>query len=38
MKVDAYSHILPRPYFDVMRQHVKDPGALKRWLDSVYAV
>ena len=33
MKIDAYSHILPRRYFDVMRQHVKDPGALKRWLD-----
>lgn len=33
MKIDAYSHILPRPYFDVMRRHVADPGALKRWLE-----
>lgn len=32
-KLDAYSHILPRPYFDTMRRYVKDPGALKRWLD-----
>lgn len=32
-KVDAFSHILPRRYFDVMRQHVADPRALKRWLD-----
>lgn len=32
-KMDAYSHILPRPYFDTMRRYVKDPGALKRWLD-----
>lgn len=33
MKIDAYSHILPRRYFDTMRSYVKDPGALKRWLD-----
>lgn len=33
MKIDAFSHILPRRYFDVMRQHVSDPRALKRWLD-----
>ncbi len=33
MKIDAFSHILPKRYFDVMRQHVPDPRALKRWLD-----
>ncbi|GAA4769850.1 amidohydrolase family protein [Microbacterium gilvum] len=33
MKIDAFSHILPRRYFDVMQQHVADPRALKRWLD-----
>jgi predicted TIM-barrel fold metal-dependent hydrolase len=33
VKIDAFSHILPRRYFDVMTQHVSDPGALKRWLE-----
>ncbi len=33
MKIDGFSHILPRRYFDEMRRHVTDPGALKRWLD-----
>lgn len=33
MKIDAFSHILPRRYFEVMREHVRDPRALKRWLD-----
>ncbi|WP_458780566.1 amidohydrolase family protein [Arthrobacter sp. D3-16] len=33
MKIDAFSHILPRRYFDEMCRHVTDPGALKRWLD-----
>jgi predicted TIM-barrel fold metal-dependent hydrolase len=33
MKLDAFSHILPRRYFDVMQKYVSDPGALKRWLD-----
>ncbi|MCP2636137.1 amidohydrolase [Microbacterium sp. HD4P20] len=33
MKIDAFSHILPRRYFDVMQKHVTDPRALKRWLD-----
>lgn len=33
MKIDAFSHILPRRYFEVMQQHVTDPRALKRWLD-----
>ena len=33
MKIDAFSHILPRRYFDVMREHVSDPKSLKRWLN-----
>lgn len=32
MKIDAFSHILPERYFDVMQTHVRDPRALKRWL------
>lgn len=33
MKIDAFSHILPRRYFDEMRTFVRDPGSLKRWLE-----
>lgn len=33
MKIDSYSHILPRRYFEVMRTHITDPDALKRWLE-----
>lgn len=33
MKIDAFSHILPRRYFDEMQRFVKDPGSLKRWLE-----
>jgi predicted TIM-barrel fold metal-dependent hydrolase len=33
MKIDAFSHILPRRYFEEMRRFVTDPGALKRWLE-----
>lgn len=33
MKIDAFSHILPRRYFEVMKQYVSDPRSLKRWLD-----
>ncbi|MFI6390804.1 amidohydrolase family protein [Nonomuraea sp. NPDC050540] len=33
MKIDAYSHILPAPYFERMRELAVDPGALKRWLE-----
>jgi len=33
LKIDAFSHILPRRYFDVMREHVSDPKSLKRWLN-----
>ncbi|TDD87844.1 amidohydrolase family protein [Actinomadura rubrisoli] len=32
MKIDAYSHILPQPYFERMRQ-IADPSAFKRWLE-----
>lgn len=32
-KIDVYSHILPPTYFSEMQKHVKDPGALKRWLE-----
>lgn len=32
-KIDVYSHILPPAYFAEMQKHVKDPGALKRWLE-----
>ncbi|MFI0449186.1 amidohydrolase family protein [Actinomadura sp. 6N118] len=33
MKVDAYSHILPAPYFERMRELAVNPRALKRWLE-----
>jgi hypothetical protein len=33
VKVDAYSHILPAPYFERMRELAVDPAALKRWLE-----
>lgn len=33
MKIDAFSHILPRRYFDVMREHATDPKSLTRWLN-----
>jgi aminocarboxymuconate-semialdehyde decarboxylase len=33
LKIDAFSHILPRRYFDVMREHAPDPKALTRWLN-----
>ncbi|UFU07003.1 amidohydrolase family protein [Ruania halotolerans] len=32
MKIDAFSHILPPRYFEVMQGMVRDPRALKRWL------
>ena len=31
-KIDSYSHILPRAYFDRMAELAKDKGAIKRWL------
>jgi predicted TIM-barrel fold metal-dependent hydrolase len=32
MKIDAYSHILPAPYFERMRE-LADPRLFKRWLE-----
>ncbi|MEJ3658470.1 amidohydrolase family protein [Actinomycetes bacterium KLBMP 9759] len=33
MKIDAYSHILPAPYFERMRELDLDQRALKRWFE-----
>lgn len=33
MKIDAYSHILPAPYFERMRELALDQRALKRWFE-----
>jgi predicted TIM-barrel fold metal-dependent hydrolase len=33
LKIDAFSHILPPHYFDVMREHATDPKSLTRWLN-----
>ncbi|MET8689969.1 amidohydrolase family protein [Streptomyces sp. NPDC004732] len=33
MKIDAYSHILPAPYFARMRELALDQGMFKRWLE-----
>lgn len=32
MKIDAYSHILPRTYFDRLVEIAPDKRAIKRWL------
>lgn len=32
-KIDSYSHIFPRAYFDRMAATAKDKGAIKRWLN-----
>ena len=32
MKIDAFSHIFPRSYFDKMVEIAPDKGAIKRWL------
>jgi aminocarboxymuconate-semialdehyde decarboxylase len=32
VKLDAYSHILPQPYFDLLGQIAPDKGAITRWL------
>lgn len=32
MKIDAYSHILPRASFDRLVEIAPDKGAIKRWL------
>jgi len=29
-KIDIYSHVLPTAYLDVVKQHCKDPGLVKR--------
>ena len=31
-KIDSYSHILPKKYFEKMSELAKDKGAIKRWL------
>ena len=30
MKIDIFNHVMPVPYLDMMKQHLKDPGILKR--------
>src|SRR6266542_1098464 len=30
MKIDIFNHIMPAPYLDMMKQHLKDQGMLKR--------
>src|SRR6266705_5017601 len=30
MKIDIYNHVMPVPYLDMMKQHLKDQGILKR--------
>jgi len=30
MKIDLYNHVMPMPYLDMMKQHLKDQGILKR--------
>src|SRR5258705_8805856 len=30
MKIDIYNHVMPAAYLDMMKQHLKDPGILKR--------
>src|SRR5258705_12148732 len=30
MKIDIYNHVMPTPYLEAMKQHLKDPGILKR--------
>jgi len=30
MKIDIFNHVMPLPYLDMMKQHLKDPGILKR--------
>lgn len=31
--IDAYSHILPQPYFELLGEIAPDKGAIKRWLN-----
>ena len=30
MKIDIFNHVMPVPYLDMMKLHLKDPGILKR--------
>jgi aminocarboxymuconate-semialdehyde decarboxylase len=30
MKIDIYNHVMPQAYLDMMKQHLKDQGILKR--------
>jgi uncharacterized protein len=30
MKIDIYNHVLPRAYLDLVKQHSKEPGIVKR--------
>jgi len=30
MKIDLFNHVMPLPYLDMMKLHLKDPGILKR--------
>jgi uncharacterized protein len=30
MKIDIFNHVMPLPYLDMMKQHLKDQGILKR--------
>jgi len=30
MKIDIFNHVMPAPYLDMMKQHLKDQGILKR--------
>jgi len=29
-KIDIYSHIMPRRYLELMKEHARDPGLVKR--------
>src|SRR5690554_2081786 len=29
-KIDIYSHVMPQRYLDIMREHSRDPGIVKR--------
>src|SRR5438067_12202927 len=30
MKIDIYNHVLPQAYLDLVKQHSKEPGMVKR--------
>ena len=33
MKLDFYTHVFPKPFFDRMGEVVEDKGPIKRWLN-----